>query len=85
MDIIYEVIKEVEKRIKIIDVVRCCNGSSMDYIKFYLPFNFCFCIEVTHLLDLYEIYDWSIKQIAVEIVCDIQNEFLDATINKKEN
>lgn len=85
MNIVTEIIKEVEKRVRLIDVAKIEDDFHKEYIKFYLPFNFCYCTETEWMIDRYIIYNWGISQIANEIVMYIRQGFLDATINKKEN
>ena len=82
MDIINEVIQKVcdilDVKETIIDIY---------YIKFGFKFNFTFyySVNINWVLDLHDLYDWKAIDIANEIVDNIEYEFLNKTIRKKEN
>lgn len=80
------VIDEIKKHIKVVDVKEQIDSYHYEYCRYVLrmPFDFHYAIAFDKLDDYHTLYDWTVKQLADELVSDIRRTFLDVTLNKKE-
>lgn len=80
------VIDEIKKHIKVIDVKEQIDSYHCEFCRYVLrmPFDFHYAISFSKIDDYYNLYDWTVQQLADELVSDIRRTFLDATLNKKE-
>ena len=83
---IKEVIDEIKKHIKVVDVKEQIDSYHYEYCRYVLrmPFDFHYAISFDKLDDYHSLYDWTAKQLADELVSDIRRTFLDETLNKND-
>lgn len=80
MDIIKEIIQRVSDVLDVIEV-----EINTDYIEFIFIFGFCYSVDINRILDKHDLYNWHIRYIVDEIIDNIERDFLEKTIRKKEN
>lgn len=82
MNVINEVIQRV---CEVLDVKEVKIDIDTYYIIFVFKFGFCYSVDINHILDKHDLYDWNVRYIVDEIIDNIEHEFLNETIRKKEN
>lgn len=80
------VINEIKRYIKVLEVKEQIDSYHYEMCRFVLrmPFDFHYAISFQKLDDYHILYDWSVQQLAYDLVADIRQSFLDVTLNKKE-
>lgn len=82
MNVINEVIQRV---CEVLDVKEVKIDIDTYYIIFVFKFGFCYSVDINHILDKHDLYDWNVRYIVDEIIDNIELEFLNETIRQKEN
>ena len=82
MNVINEVIQRV---CEVLDVKEVKIDIDTYYIIFVFKFGFCYSVDINHILDKHDLYDWNVRYIVDEIIDNIEREFLNETIRQKEN
>lgn len=78
------VINEVIRRVCEVLDVKEAKIDTYDII-FVFKFGFCYSVDINHILDKHDLYDWNVRYIVDETIDNIEREFLNETIRKKEN
>ena len=80
------VINEIKRYIKVLEVKEQIDSYQYEICRFVLrmPFDFHYAISFQKFDDYHILYDWSVQQLAYDLVVDIRQSFLDVTLNKKE-